>query len=132
MESAEGVVAVINVVEGSSTPPAVAPEVGVDPTPASHPRSMESSRKEASNTSSNSTMQASSLPSTSAGQGKGVLLPVSYSSPPGVVEVVEVRSSVAVRGEAADDDKRWWSGEGASEMMEGDEMPFVAGTDDWD
>lgn len=64
-----------------------------------------------------------------------MLLPVSYSSPPGVVVVV-VRSSVAVRGEAADDDKRGWNGEGVSEMMEGDETLFVAeavaGTDDWD
>lgn len=62
-----------------------------------------------------------------------MLLPVSYSSPPGVV--AEVRSSVAVRGEAADDDKRGWNGEGVSEM-EGDETPFVAvavaETDDWD
>ena len=69
MESAEGVVAVVRVVEGSSTD--VAPEVSVkeDPAPASHSRSMESSRKEASNTSSNSTIQASSFTSTSAGQG---------------------------------------------------------------
>lgn len=56
-----------------------------------------------------------------------MLLPVSYSSPPGVV-VAEVRSSVAVRGEAAGDDKRGWNGEGESEMMEGDETV----TDDWD
>lgn len=56
-----------------------------------------------------------------------MLLPVSYSSPSGVV-VAEVRSSVAVRGEAAGDDKRGWNGEGESEMMEGDETV----TDDWD
>ena len=62
-----------------------------------------------------------------------MLLPVSYSSAPGVVVVVEVRSSVAVTGEAADDDKRGWNGEGVSEMMEGDETLFVAvAADDWD
>lgn len=59
---------------------------------------MESSRNEASNTSSSLTIQ---VVSTSAFAGQGVLLPVPYSS---VLEVA--RSSVTVEGETAADDRR--------------------------
>ena len=76
------------------------PELEAEDGGASHPRSIESSRKEASNTSSSSTMQ---VLSSTAGQGQGVLLPVSCSSPP---PLIEVRSSVPVRDEAAGDDTR--------------------------
>ena len=82
---------VVGAVEESST---FVPEVGgkvAEPT-------MESSRNEASNTSSSLTIQ---VVSTSAFAGQGVLLPVPYSS---VLEVA--RSSITVEGEAAADDRR--------------------------
>ena len=102
----EVVVAGVGVAEEPSTRPELIPEVSVkeeEPTPAPHSRSIESSRKEASNTSSSSTVQVVSSTTNSVGQGQGVVLPVSYSSPP---PFIDMRSSVPVRDEAAADDRR--------------------------
>lgn len=110
--------ALVGVVGESSAKPA---EFSAKKEESRHSRSIGSSRNEASNTSSNSTIH---VVSSSAGQGQGVLAPVSYPS--------LAVSSVPVRGEAAE--SRRWKGEDASETMEGEEPPFESGgtTGDWD